>query len=82
MSVILFAMILDANRPTNVQRNAIEINIITEAISLPEIGIDKEKRMVTTERILLVFSVLNILLNILVNMFVLWLIEHFKKHII
>jgi hypothetical protein len=82
MSVILFAMILDANRPTNVQRNAIEINIITEAISLPEIGIDKEKRMVTTERILLVFSVLNILLNILVNMFLLWLIEHFKKHII
>jgi len=82
MSVILFAMILDANRPTNVQRNAIEINIITEAISLPEIGIDKEKRMVTAERILLVFSVLNILLNILVNMFLLWLIEHFKKHII
>jgi hypothetical protein len=82
MSVILFAMILYANRPTNVQRNAIEINIITEAISLPEIGIDKEKRMVTTERILLVFSVLNILLNILVNMFLLWLIEHFKKHII
>jgi hypothetical protein len=82
MSVILFAMILDANRPTNVQRNAIEINIITEAISLPEIGIDKEKRMVTTERILLVFSVLNILLNILVNMFLLWLIEHFKKPII
>jgi hypothetical protein len=75
-------MILYANRPTNVQRNAIEINIITEAISLPEIGIDKEKRMVTTERILLVFSVLNILLNILVNMFLLWLIEHFKKHII